>query len=65
MLSVCREKALRTEISAVKKTKYGLWIKEVLDHYNIPKISFAVSSYSSAMFLSFAKAYPHMTDKAL
>ena len=48
-----------------KKDEYGLWIKEVLDYYKIPKISFAVSSYSSAMFLSFAKAYPDMTDKAL
>ena len=48
-----------------RKDEYGLWIKEVLDHYNITKISFAVSSYSSAMFLSFAKYYPDMTDKAL
>lgn len=48
-----------------KKDEYGLWIKEVLDHYGCKKISFAVSSYSSAMFLSFAKRYPDMVDKAL
>ncbi len=47
------------------KDEYGLWIKEVLDHYKVDKISFAVSSYSSAMFLSFAKRYPQMVDKAL
>ena len=48
-----------------KKDEYGLWIKEVLDHYECKKISFAVSSYSSAMFLSFAKYYPDMVDRAL
>ena len=48
-----------------KKDEYGLWIKEVLDHYGIKKISFAVSSYSSAMFLSFARSYPDMVSKAL
>ena len=47
------------------KDEYGLWIKEVLDHYKVDKISFAVSSYSSSMFLSFAKRYPQMVDKAL
>ncbi len=47
------------------KDEYGLWIKEVLDHYKADKISFVVSSYSSAMFLSFAKSYPEMVDKAL
>ena len=36
-----------------KKDEYGLWIKEVLDHYKEDRISFVVSSYSSAMFLSF------------
>ena len=48
-----------------RKDEYGLWIKEVLDHYNIRKISFAVSSYSSSMFLSFAKGYPDIVNKAL
>ena len=43
-----------------KKDEYGLWIKEVLNHYKEERISFAVSSYSSAMFLSFAKRYPEM-----
>ena len=48
-----------------KKDEYGLWIREVLDHYNCGKISFVVSSYSSAMFLSFAGYYPDKVDKAL
>ena len=41
-----------------KKDEYGLWIEEVLDHYKEDKISFVVSSYSSAMLLSFAKRRP-------
>ena len=48
-----------------QKDEYGLWIKEVLDFYKIEKISFVVSSYSSAMFLSFAKRFPNKVDKAL
>ncbi|SDA66211.1 Pimeloyl-ACP methyl ester carboxylesterase [Butyrivibrio sp. INlla18] len=48
-----------------KKDEYGLWIKEVLDHYKEERISFVVSSYSSAMFLSFAKRYPKMVRSAL
>ena len=48
-----------------KKDEYGLWIREVLDHYGEDKISFAVSSYSSAMFLSFAKSYPGRVKSAL
>lgn len=48
-----------------KKDEYGLWIKEVLDHYKEERISFVVSSYSSAMFLSFAKRYPEMVQSAL
>lgn len=48
-----------------KKDEYGLWIREVLDHYDCKKTSFVVSSYSSAMFLSFAKYYPDMVDRAL
>ena len=48
-----------------RKDEYGLWIKEVLEHYDCQKMSFVVSSYSSAMFLSFAKYYPEMVDKAL
>lgn len=47
------------------KDEYGLWIKEVLDYYKVDKISFVVSSYSSSMFLSFAKSHPEMVDKAL
>ena len=48
-----------------RKDEYGLWIKEVLDFYKIEKISFIVSSYSSAMFLSFAMRFPEKVDKAL
>ena len=48
-----------------KKDEYGLWIKEVLDHYEEERISFVVSSYSSAMFLSFAKRYPKRVLSAL
>ena len=48
-----------------KKDEYGLWIKAVLDHYKEERISFVVSSYSSAMFLSFAKRYPEMVQSAL
>ena len=48
-----------------KKDEYGIWIKEVLDHYHVEKIPFAVSSYSASMFLSFAKYHPEMVDKAL
>ena len=47
------------------KDEYGLWIKEVLDFYKVEKISFVVSSYSVAMFLSFAKRFPGKVDKAL
>ena len=48
-----------------KKDEYGLWIKEVLDHYKEDQISFVVSSYSSAMFLSFARMYPENVRSAL
>ena len=48
-----------------RKDEYGLWIKEILDHYDVKRIPFVVSSYSSAMFLSFARYYPEMIDKAL
>ena len=48
-----------------KKDEYGLWIKEVLDHYKEDQISFVVSSYSSAMFLSFARMYPKNVRSAL
>ena len=47
------------------KDEYGLWISEVLDFYKQEKISFVVSSYSSAMFLSFAKSFPERVEKAL
>ena len=48
-----------------KKDEYGLWIREVLDHYGQEQISFVVSSYSSAMFLSFAKLCPERVKSAL
>ena len=48
-----------------KKDEYGLWIKEVLDHYKEDRISFVVSSYSAAMFLSFAGMYPENVRSAL
>lgn len=48
-----------------KKDEYGLWIKEVLEHFDVEKISFAVSSYSASMMLSFAKQYPKMVDRSL
>ena len=48
-----------------RKDEYGLWIREIIDHYEVKKISFVVSSYSSAMFLSFARYYPEMVDKAM
>ena len=48
-----------------KKDQYGLWINEVLNHYGEEKISFVVSSYSSAMFLSFAWRYPERVKSAL
>ena len=48
-----------------KKDEYGLWISEVLDFYHEDKISFVVSSYSSAMLLSLAKHFPERIDKAL
>ena len=48
-----------------KKDEYGLWIKEVLDHYDVEKISFVVSSYSASMMLSLAKYYPQMVDRSL
>ena len=48
-----------------RKDEYGIWLKEVLDYYKVDKISFVVSSYSSAMFLSFAKRFPERVDKAL
>ncbi|WP_027216752.1 alpha/beta fold hydrolase [Butyrivibrio fibrisolvens] len=48
-----------------RKDEYGQWIKEVLDHYKEDRISFVVSSYSSAMFFSFAKMYPENVRSAL
>ena len=47
------------------RDEYGKWIREVLEHYGIMKIPFVVSSYSASMFMSFAKDYPEMVDKAL
>ncbi len=48
-----------------KRDEYGLWIREVLDHYNEDVIPFVVSSYSSSMFLSFAKQYPDRVKCAM
>ena len=47
------------------KDEFGLWIKEVLDHYDKEKMSFVVSSYSSAMLLSFASRFPERVDKSV
>ena len=47
------------------KDEYGSWIAEVLDFYKEEKIAFVVSSYSSAMFLSFAKSFPERVYKTL
>ena len=48
-----------------KKDQYGLWINEVLNYYGEEKISFVVSSNSSAMFLSFAKYYPQRVSSEI
>ena len=48
-----------------KKDEYGQWISEILDFYKEDKVSFVVSSYSSSMFLSFAKCFPQRIDKAI
>ena len=48
-----------------KRDEYGQWIKEVLDHYHIEKISFVVSSYSASMLLSLAKNFPERIDRSL
>ncbi len=47
------------------KDEFGHWIKEVLDHYEISKISFVVSSYSASMLLSLAKNYPECVGPSL
>lgn len=48
-----------------KTDDYGLWLVEVLNHMNISKIPFVVSSYSSSMMLSLAKVSPERIDKAM
>lgn len=48
-----------------KKDEYGLWICELLNALQIEKLPFVVSSYSSAMLLSLAKAFPDKIDKAV
>ncbi len=48
-----------------KKDEYGQWIKEVLDHYGLGKISFVVSSYSASMLLSLAKNHPDKVGKSI
>lgn len=48
-----------------RQDEYGRWIKEVLDHYGIDRISFVVSSYSASMLLSLAKNYPEKVDRSL
>jgi pimeloyl-ACP methyl ester carboxylesterase len=44
---------------------FGMWLCELLDCMHIKKISFIVSSYSSAMMLSLAKISPNRIDKAV
>lgn len=44
---------------------FGMWLCELLDCMHIKKISFIVSSYSSAMMLSLAKISPKRIDKAV
>lgn len=48
-----------------KTDEYGLWLVEILNHMNINKIPFVVSSYSSSMLLSLAKVSPERIDKAM
>lgn len=47
------------------KEDFGYWLCELLDRMHINKISFVVSSYSSAMMLSLAKVSPDRIDKAV
>ena len=44
---------------------FGLWLCELLNCMHIKKISFIVSSYSSAMMLFLAKMSPDRIDKAV
>lgn len=44
---------------------FGIWLCEILDCMKLEKISFVVSSYSSAMMLSLAKVAPERIDKAM
>ena len=48
-----------------RKDEYGQWIKEVLDHYEMGKTLFVVSSYSASMLLSLAKNYPEKVGRSL
>ena len=48
-----------------RKDDYGHWISEILDKLGIGRISFIISSYSSAMLLSLAKTAPKRIDKAV
>lgn len=41
-----------------KKDDFAYWLCELLDALKIDKISFVVSSYSSAMLLALAKSLP-------
>ncbi|MCR4989691.1 MAG: alpha/beta hydrolase [Lachnospiraceae bacterium] len=48
-----------------KKDDFAYWLCEVLDDLKIDRISFVVSSYSSAMLLALAKVFPERIDKAV
>jgi hypothetical protein len=48
-----------------KNDDYGLWINEIMEKQNLASAAFAVSSYSSAMLLSFAKIHPEKISKAV
>lgn len=47
------------------KDDFGIWIGEIMDSMSLKKCLFAVSSYSAAMLLSFAKISPERIEKAL
>jgi len=47
------------------KDDFGIWIGEIMDSMSLGKCLFAVSSYSAAMLLSFAKISPKRIEKAL
>lgn len=48
-----------------KNNDYGLWLNEVIEKIKKDKVTFVVSSYSSAMMLSLAKVHPEKIEKAV